>query len=91
MLAAKRSAGVTWEVNLDLLILSKFLCVLITLLIALQWKCENLLGEKQPKFTETSTPLMDPLNAGASEGIHPGFQTLGRRHQKSKIGVSVAA
>ena len=22
----------------------------------LQWKCENLLGEKQPKFTETSTP-----------------------------------
>ena len=21
------------------------------------WKCENLLGEKQPKFTETSTPL----------------------------------
>ena len=30
---------------------------LIAFLIALQWKCENLLREKQPKFTETSTPL----------------------------------
>ena len=26
----------------------------------------------------------------ASEGIHPGFETQGRRHQKSKPGVSVA-
>ena len=26
----------------------------------------------------------------ASEGIHPGFETHGRRHQKSKTGVSVA-
>ena len=26
----------------------------------------------------------------ASKGIHPGFKTPGRRHQKSKIGVSVA-
>ena len=26
----------------------------------------------------------------ASEGIHPGFETQGRRHQKSKTGVSVA-
>ena len=34
----------------------KFLCALIAFLIALQWKCENLLGEKQPKFTEMSTP-----------------------------------
>ena len=25
-----------------------------------------------------------------SKGIHPGFETQGRRHQKSKIGVSVA-
>ena len=25
----------------------------------------------------------------ASEGIHPGFETQGRRHQKSKTGVSV--
>ena len=31
-------------------------CSLIVFLIALQWKWENLLGEKQPKFTETSTP-----------------------------------
>ena len=29
---------------------------LIAFLIALQWKCEKLLGEKQPNFTETSTP-----------------------------------
>ena len=29
---------------------------LIAFPIALQWKCENMLGEKQPKFTETSTP-----------------------------------
>ena len=35
----------------------KFLCDLIAFLLALQWKCENLLGEKQLKFTETSTPL----------------------------------
>ena len=35
----------------------KFLCALIAFLIVLQWKCENLLGEKQPNFTETSTPL----------------------------------
>ena len=35
----------------------KFLCVLIAFLIALQWKDENLFGEKQPKFTEKSTPL----------------------------------
>ena len=34
----------------------KFLCALIAFLIALQWKCENLLGEKQIKFTEMSTP-----------------------------------
>ena len=24
----------------------------------------------------------------ASEGIHPGFETQGRRHQKSKTGIS---
>ena len=29
----------------------------IAFLIPLKWKCENLLGEKQPKFTETRTPL----------------------------------
>ena len=26
-----------------------------------------------------------------SKGTHPGFITLGRRHQKSKIGASVAS
>ena len=26
-----------------------------------------------------------------SKGIHPGFETQGRRHQKSKIGVSVVS
>ena len=34
---------------------------LITFLIAIQWKCENLLGEKQPKFTETSTPQIGSI------------------------------
>ena len=34
----------------------KLLCDLIAFLVALQLKCENLLGEKKPKFTETSTP-----------------------------------
>ena len=34
----------------------KFLCALIAFLIALQCKCENLLGKKQSTFTETSTP-----------------------------------
>ena len=36
-------------------IVCKFLCALIAFLIALQWKRENLLGEKQPKFTKTCT------------------------------------
>ena len=31
----------------------------IAFLIALQWKCENLLGEKQPKFTETSSEKIE--------------------------------
>ena len=35
----------------------KFLCALIAFLIVLQWKCKNLLGEKQPNFTKRSTPL----------------------------------
>ena len=35
----------------------EFLCALIAFLIVLQWKCGNLLGEKQPNFTETSTRL----------------------------------
>ena len=34
----------------------QYLCALTDVLIALQWKFENLLGEKQSKFTETSTP-----------------------------------
>ena len=33
----------------------------IACLITLQWKCEKLLGEKQPKFTETSTPLRNEV------------------------------
>ena len=41
----------------------KFLCALNAFLTALQWKCENLLGEKQPKFTEMSTPLGAPYTA----------------------------
>ena len=39
------------------LFVCKFLCALIAFLIALQWKCENLLSENQPKFTKTSTAL----------------------------------
>ena len=52
MLATKRSAGVTPEVN-----------------------------------------LRNPLHAGEKthkQGIHPGFETQGRHHQKFKTGVSVA-
>ena len=39
-------------------VLVLLICVQIAFLIALQWKCENLFGEKQPNFTETSTPLL---------------------------------
>ena len=35
--------------------------VSIAFLIALQWKCENLLGEKHSKFTETSTALRNKV------------------------------
>ena len=52
MLAAKRSAGVTPEVNLKIL------------------------------FTQAMKH--------ACEGSHPGFETQGRHHQKSKTGISVA-
>ena len=38
-------------------IVCQFLCALIAILIALQWKHWHLLGTKQPKFTESSTPL----------------------------------
>ena len=48
---------VWWDV-LVLLIFVPIHGALIAFLIALQWKCENLLGEKQPKFTETSTALL---------------------------------
>ena len=37
--------------------------------------------------------LRNPLHAdneAQKEGIHPGFETPGRRHQKSIAGVSVA-
>ena len=34
----------------------QFMHASIAFLIGLQWKRENLLGEKQPKFTKTSTP-----------------------------------
>ena len=48
-----------WGVPAFCWFVCKFLCALIAFLIALQWKCENLLGEKQSKFTETSTPRKD--------------------------------
>ena len=31
-----------------------------------------------------------PHKRESTQGIHPGFETQGRRHQKSKTGVSVA-
>ena len=37
--------------------------------------------------------LKNPLHVGNKahkQGIHPGFETQGRHHQKSKTGVSVA-
>ena len=43
-----------WAV-LDLLIFVPIHGASIAFLIVLQWKCENLLGEKQPKITETNT------------------------------------
>ena len=44
--------------------------------MALQWKCEKLLGEKQQQFTETSTPQVSiiitrPLRTPARCHIHP--------------------
>ena len=47
----------------------QFLCALIAL-IALQWKCENLLGEKQPNFTEMSTSL-EMKNSNADKRLRP--------------------
>ena len=41
------------------LFVCKFLSALIAFLIGLQLKCENLLSEKQPKFTKTSTPQVN--------------------------------
>ena len=33
--------------------------------------------------------LLHQVRKHTSEGIHPGFETQGRHHQKSKTGVSV--
>ena len=33
---------------------------------------------------------LTPHKRERKQGIHPGFETQGRRHQKSKTGVSVA-
>ena len=48
--------GATLDPPLLLLILGPSHGASIAFLITLQWKCENLLGEKQSKFTETGTP-----------------------------------
>ena len=53
----------------------KFLCALIAFLIALQWKCENLLGDKQPKFTKTSTPQLYVM-------MHETVTVWGCQHSK---------
>ena len=47
---------------------------LIAFLIVLQWNFENLLGEKQPKFTETSKPLILSTISAATETC-----TVGKR------------
>ena len=49
---------------------ANFLCALIAFLIALQRKCENLLGAKQPKFTEMSTPQGMDLTAHKTHAFH---------------------
>ena len=54
----------------------KFLCTLIAFLIALQWKCRNLLGEKQPQFTETSTPRKDRTRLLISLHIRRMWETI---------------
>ena len=43
-----------------------FLCASIAFFIAIQWKCENLLSQKQPKFSETNSPLSRSVSAYSS-------------------------
>ena len=55
-------------------------------------QCTPLLVEKAGVTPEVN--LRNLLCSGEKadkQGIHPGFETQGRRHQKSKTGVSVAA
>ena len=54
-------------------------------------QCTPLLVEKAGVTPEVN--LRNPLCAGKEahkRGIHPDFETQGRRHQKSKTGISVA-
>ena len=53
----------------------------------------NMLAAKRSAGVAPKVNLRIPLCTGdedASEGIHPGFETQGRPHQKSKTVVSVA-
>ena len=52
-----------------------------------------LLAVKRSAGATPEVNLSNPLHAGEKarmQGIHPGFETQGRHHQKSKTGVSVA-
>ena len=52
-----------------------------------------MLGVKRSAGVASEVNLRKPLQAGDKvhkQGIYPGFETLGRRHLKSKTEVSVA-
>ena len=53
----------------------------------MQWNAAKMSAGVTPEMN-----LRNPLDTGDKAckwGIHPGFETHGRRHQKSKTGVSV--
>ena len=65
-------------------------CIVIHVMEKRVW---NVLTTIQLAGIAPEVNLRNPLHSGEKThkwGIHPGFETQGRRHQKSKIGVSVA-
>ena len=65
--------------------------------LQLLWVIFKIKGKQEARKRSTGVApevnLRNPLHAGdkaGKRGIHPGFETQGRRHQKSKTGVSVA-
>ena len=48
------------------------------------------MSEKLKKVLMYALPHHTSHKRESTQGIHPGFETQGRRHQKSKTGVAVA-